>query len=395
MRVIKRDERIENFECGKISRAIEGATNGIIKISKNDLAYMACDIENILYNKYGSEVEVEKVHDEVIEYLKSQSDKYAKCNIEKSKIFASLYHNYNVYRKDRDRAREIKSELMKAVRHIGLADHSTDNGNVGGNFSAKLLGIASTTNKESNLSLMPKQLSRLHEVGDLYYHDLDSYNLTVNCLHIPSRMLSQGFNTGYGNIKAPERIETGAELICILIQSVQNDQYGGVAIPDLEKMLSPIIPKTRMEIRNQIKFINPDISDEDLKEKENTILDARIRQSMQGIVYNLNTMHSRAGSQVPFSSINLGLPSNEDAAKLTKSFLEEYDKGLGGHQCIFPNILFAVKDGINAKEGDPYYYLYQLACKVAATKMNPTFMFLDATFHKKYYDQGYRPATMG
>lgn len=117
---------------------------------------------------------------------------------------------------------------------------------------------------------------------------------------------------------------------------------------------------------------------------------------MQGIVYNLNTMHSRAGSQVPFSSINIGIPRCDDAALVCKVFLEEYEKGLGkGEQPIFPNIIFRVKDGVNKKPQDPYHYLFELACRVASKRMNPTFMNLDADFNKKYYDKGIVPATMG
>ena len=117
---------------------------------------------------------------------------------------------------------------------------------------------------------------------------------------------------------------------------------------------------------------------------------------MQGIVYNLNTMHSRAGSQVPFSSINLGIPHSRDAALVCEIFLKEYEKGLGkGEQPIFPNIIFRVKKGVNREIEDPYYYLYKLACEVASKRMNPTFMNIDADFNKKWYDQGIVPATMG
>ena len=117
---------------------------------------------------------------------------------------------------------------------------------------------------------------------------------------------------------------------------------------------------------------------------------------MQGIVFNLNTMHSRAGSQVPFSSINLGIPYTRDAALVCEAFLEEYEKGLGkGEQPIFPNIIFRVKEGVNREPKDPYHYLYQLACRVASKRMNPTFMNIDADFNKEFYDKGYMPATMG
>ena len=117
---------------------------------------------------------------------------------------------------------------------------------------------------------------------------------------------------------------------------------------------------------------------------------------MQGIIYNLNTMHSRAGSQVPFSSINIGIPRSEDAALVCEIFLLEYEKGLGkGEQPIFPNIIFRVKKGVNKNEEDPYYYLFSIACRVASKRMNPTFMNLDADFNKTYYDKGIIPATMG
>ncbi|MCF0228059.1 MAG: anaerobic ribonucleoside-triphosphate reductase, partial [Malacoplasma sp.] len=121
-----------------------------------------------------------------------------------------------------------------------------------------------------------------------------------------------------------------------------------------------------------------------------------VHQAMQGIVYNLNTMHSRAGSQVPFSSVNIGIPTSPDAALVCKAFLEEYIKGLGGgEQPIFPNIIFRVKAGVNRNPDDPYYSLFQLACKSASLRMNPTFMNIDADFNKMYYDQGVIPATMG
>ena len=127
-----------------------------------------------------------------------------------------------------------------------------------------------------------------------------------------------------------------------------------------------------------------------------TKLISRVHQAMQGIVFNLNTMHSRAGSQVPFSSLNIGIPDSPDAALVCQAFLEEYEKGLGKHeQPIFPNIIFRVKEGINREESDPYYYLFKLACRTAASRMNPTFMNIDADFNLDYYNKGILPATMG
>jgi len=132
------------------------------------------------------------------------------------------------------------------------------------------------------------------------------------------------------------------------------------------------------------------------KDKLDRKVRKKTRQAMQGICYNLNTMHSRAGSQVPFSSVNLGLPLDDDAALVCELFLEEFDKGMGkGSPLIFPNVVFTVKDGVNRKEGDPYYYLYKLACKVASKKMNPTFLNIDADFNLEYYNKGIVAQTMG
>ncbi len=242
---------------------------------------------------------------------------------------------------------------------------------------------------------MPKNLSKAHENGDLYYHDLDSYNLSINCLHIPTRqVLERGFNTGYGYIRPPKRIESAAELSCILLQSTQNDMFGGQSHPNFDNDLSIYVDRTRQEIIKE--YLDLGIPEENAKEFAEKKLLKVLHQSMQGIIYNLNTMHSRAGSQVPFSSINIGIPENEDASLICEVFLLEYEKGLGNsEQPIFPNIIFRVKEGVNRNKEDKYYYLFRLACRVASKRMNPTFMNIDSSFNKKIYDQGIIPSTMG
>ena len=170
--------------------------------------------------------------------------------------------------------------------------------------------------------------------------------------------------------------------------------FGGQSHPDFDNDMAEFVEPTREEIRKEL--MNLGIEDEKLEKLVEEKLKSRVHQAMQGIVYNLNTMHSRAGSQVPFSSINLGIPNSKDAALVCEIFLKEYEKGLGkGEQPIFPNIIFRVKEGVNRELEDPYYYLYKLACGVAAKRMNPTFMNIDADFNKEYYDKGYMPATMG
>ena len=380
--VVKRDGREVEFNTDKIRNAIKKASNEVGE-SLKESEVLIC-IQRVI--KYIEESQKEKVSVEEVQNLveKALVDS-GHTNIEKA---------YSAYRRERTRVRDIKSDLMKVIKKIGV-ETDRDNANVGNNFSSKLLRIASESNKWHNLYNMPKHLAKAHELGELYFHDLDSYNLTTNCLHIPTgEVLSRGFNTGYGTIKAPKRIETAAELSCILLQSTQNDMFGGQSHPDFDNDMAQFIEPTRNEIREELLELGIEEKRlDDLVEKK---LRSRIHQAMQGVVYNLNTMHSRAGSQVPFSSINLGIPNSKDAALVCEIFLKEYEKGLGkGEQPIFPNIIFRVKEGVNREPNDPYYYLFKIACEVASRRMNPTFMNIDADFNKEYYDKGYIPATMG
>lgn len=378
--IIKRDGKIEKLQLAKIIKALE-------KCDKNNMldlktkANILEDIVRMIDTRSKDFITVEEIQDIVEESFQKNNQ------IEIGKAYSN-------YRKERTRVRMIKTDLMNSIEKIGM-ETDRDNANVGNNFSSKLLRIASETNKWFNLATMPKELSKLHENGDLYYHDLDSYNLTVNCLHIPTKeVLKNGFNTGYGFIRPPKRIESAAELSCILLQSTQNDMFGGQSHPNFDNDLSLYVEMTRKKIKKE--YIKIGVPKHDLNKEVEKKVNECISQSMQGIVYNLNTMHSRAGSQVPFSSVNIGIPFNKDSALICESFLIEYEKGLGkSEQPIFPNIIFRVKDGVNKKPSDPYYYLFELACRVASKRMNPTFMNIDSDFNKEYYDKGYMPATMG
>ena len=547
MKIIKRDGTINNFEVDKIKNAISKACQEIGKdMSDSEILNIVMNVVSNI-NSYMEENKLTEINVEQIQ-------DFVEKNLSDYKDILIAYKNY---RRERNRIRDTKTDIMKTVKAIGV-ETDRDNANVGNNFSAKLLRIASESNKWTQTSsVIPKEMAKLHENGDLYFHDLDSYNLTTNCigedeylllrdntngqnswkkfselnkyfteenkvnntnnnvetvrvnnistlgrlgftniryisrrklnenekmyklntrrnkgiyctgehkipvirdgkevlleakqimkgnklllakniisankdseeiiridiidgyngyvydletdehwfsvndyivhncLHVPTRkMLTEGFNTGYGTINRPQRIESAAELSCILLQASQNDCFGGQSHPNFDNDMGLFVEPTRQEIKNEYLSLGID-NDEKVEEK----VEKRIHQAMQAVVYNLNSMHSRAGSQVPFSSVNIGIPESKDAALVCKVFLEEYNKGLGnGEQPIFPNIIFRVKDGVNAKEGDPYYYLYELACKVAAKHMNPTFMNINADFNKEYYDKGYIPATMG
>ena len=381
--IIKRDNRIVEFNPHKIRDAIVAATiYNQFNLSQDQIDEIYKNVIKKIKEIQLESVAVEQIQDLVVETIHE-------CGHHK---LADLYQKY---REQRTRIRENKSDLMKKIIAIGI-ETDRDNANVGNNFSAKLLRIASEANKWHVLnSVLPEKLAKLHENGDVYIHDLDSYNLTLNCLHLPtSKLLKYGFNTGYGAINSPHSIGVAAELICIMLQASQNDMFGGQSHPNFDNDLAPYVNITREKIRKQIleEGAEPNKIEEIVKRRTKMAVD----QAMQAIVFNLNTMHSRAGSQVPFSSLNIGIPFSDDAALVCQCFLEQYIKGLGnGEQPIFPNIIFRVKDGINKKPGDKYYYLFQLACKSTSLRMNPTFMNIDADFNKEYYDKGILPATMG
>ncbi|WP_234123091.1 anaerobic ribonucleoside-triphosphate reductase [Clostridium hydrogenum] len=382
LNVVKRDGREVQFNSSKIRAAIKGASDEIgFNIKESDLLNLTQIVIEKLETQKVARISVEEVQN-LVQSTLLEND------------FKEIGKAYFNYRNERTKVRDLKSDLMKVIEQIGV-ETDRDNANVGNNYSSKLLRIASESNKWHNLAVMPKKISKAHENGDIYLHDLDSYNLTTNCLHIPTKeVLLRGFNTGYGYIRKPMKIESAAELSCILLQSTQNDMFGGQSHPDFDNDMAPFIEASRQSIRQE--FLEFGISEANVDEFTEKKLRKSVEQAMQGIVYNLNTMHSRAGSQVPFSSINIGIPNTPDAALVCEVFLKEYEKGLGkGEQPIFPNIIFRVKSGVNREKEDPYYYLFELACRVAAKRMNPTFMNIDAEFNKKYYEQGYMPATMG
>ena len=381
--VIKRDNRRVLFNKDKIQSAIiKSSENNQVDLSIKEVKKIVDLVVKKITDTKLESIAVEQIQDMVVDSLYELG-------------YSLLAKMYQSYREERTRIRESKSDLMKKIISIGI-ETDRDNANVGNNFSAKLLRIASEANKWHILNvILPPRLAKLHENGDVYIHDLDSYNLTVNCLHLPTgKILARGFNTGYGSINPPKHIEVAAELTCILLQSTQNDMFGGQSHCNFDNDLAPYVALTRNSIRKSL--IENNIALDRIDELTEAQTNRRVHQAMQAVVYNLNTMHSRAGSQVPFSSLNIGIPKSKDAALVCQAFLEEYAKGMGqGEQPIFPNIIFRVKSGVNREEDSPYHYLFKLACEVAGQRMNPTFMNIDADFNKEYYDKGYMPATMG
>ena len=270
LHVVKRDGREVVFNKDKINNAIKRASKEISKkLDNNEIVNITEKVYCAINRLEKNSINVEEIQNLIEEILLEEG-------------YNEIQRAYSIYRLDRTRVRETKSDLMKAINRIGV-ETDRDNANVGNNFSSKLLRIASESNKWHNLANMPKHLAKAHENGELYFHDLDSYNLTINCLHIPTKqLLEKGFNTGYGTITTPKRIETAAELSCILLQSSQNDMFGGQAHPDFDNDMSIFIEPTRKEIRNDL--IDLGIEEDRIEKLVEEKLKLRVHQAMQGIV---------------------------------------------------------------------------------------------------------------
>jgi len=346
----KRDGREVPFDDTKITDAIFKAARAVGGEDRETAVALTLEVLRMLKQKYnGGIFGVEDVQDIVEKVL-----------IEKG--HARTAKAYILYRDKRTRLREAKSELMDVVEDI-IEETDRDNANVGNSPSAKMLQIASAASRKFYLTrLLDEDFSLAHSRGDIHIHDLDFYATTCNCLQIPlDRLLKEGFNTGHGYIRPPKRPASATALAAIILQSSQNDMFGGQSFPFFDTQMAPFI----------------DGVDED-----------EVYQAMEALVYNLNSMHSRAGSQVPFSSINLGTDTSEAGRKVTRNFLLAYEAGLGrGENPIFPNVIFRVKKGVNFDPQDPNYDLFKLALRVASKRLNPTFSFMDSSFNKEYGDQ--------
>lgn len=343
----KRDGRIVKFDKSKISEAIFKAA----KVVDGDDRDLAVELANVVvcYLKQYQPIEIPSVEE--------VQDAVEKVLIERG--HAKTAKAYILYRDRRTRMREARSELMDIVEDI-LVETSRENANVGNSPSAKMLQIASAASRQYYLTrLIPEDIAQAHQSGDIHIHDLDFYGKTLTCVQIPlGKLLTNGFNTGHGYIRPPKRPASVTALAAIILQSSQNDMHGGQSFASFDHDIAPFIAGSS---------------------------EFDVFQSMEALIYNLNSMHSRAGAQVPFSSINLGCDLSPEGRMVTKTLLEAYEKGLGrGETPIFPNIIFRLKKGINFDPKDPNYDLFQLAMRVSSQRMNPTFSFMDASFNQPY-----------
>lgn len=285
------------------------------------------------------------------------------------------------------------------------SDLKRDNANINGDSPmGAMLQYGANTAKEYNLSyLVRPEIAELHRDGWIHIHDLDFYAWTTTCTQIELRKLfKDGFNTGHGHLRAPKSIGSYAALAAIAIQSNQNDQHGGQSVVDFDYAMAEGVRYTYEKYLKEARNIANDICGDDGGIGHGARIELWIKdyamqkttrdtyQAMEGFVHNLNTMHSRAGAQVPFSSINYGTDTSWEGRLAIEQLLLATEAGLGhGETPIFPIQIFRVKEGVNYNPDDPNYDLFKLAMKVSAKRLFPNFAFIDAPFNLQYYKPGH------
>ena len=442
-KIIKRDGREAPFNIEKIANAIFKAAHAIggnDYDSALELAYKVAEEIEKEYDKTNKLPTVEHIQDTVEKVLMRAGH-------------ARTAKEYILYRAERTKIREMGTRLMKIYEDLTFvpakdSDMKRENANIDGDTAmGTMLRYGSEGSKQfCEMFILDPKHSRAHHDGDIHIHDLDFYSLfTTTCCQIDlDRLFAGGFSTGHGYLREPSNIASYSALACIAIQSNQNDQHGGQSIPNFDYAMAKGVEKTYRKFykANLVKYLemteqNINIKIEDvvenniknIKEKDNTepvlenkndyckfekagllnYFDAELIekaqrfaikyanketdratfQAMEALVHNLNTMNSRAGAQVPFSSLNYGLDTSPAGRLVIKNILLSLEAGMGnGETPIFPIHIFKVKEGKNYNKEDVNYDLFKLAIKISAKRLYPNFSFIDAPFNLKYYKEG-------
>jgi ribonucleoside-triphosphate reductase (formate) len=436
--IVKRDGREVEFNLEKVAKAIfkaASATGGrdyetSLKIAEKVMEYLERKLDKRTPT-------VEEIQDAVEKVLIETGH-------------ARTAKEFILYRADRTKTREMNTRLMKVFEDLTFKDAKDndikrENANIDGDTAmGTMLKYGSEGAKQfyEMFILNPKH-SKAHNDGDIHIHDLDFLTLTTTCCQIDiEKLFKGGFSTGHGYLREPNDIQSYSALACIAIQSNQNDQHGGQSIPNFDYAMSKGVSKTYVRLYKQnlikaIELLNDTLEAEawvkefferiecrneglpslECDEKylilENEFLKEKIKdegiikkvqeftsrmalketnrstyQAMEAFIHNLNTMHSRAGAQIPFSSINYGTDMSPEGRMVIKNVLLALESGLGnGETPIFPIHIFKIKEGINYNNDDKNYDLFKLACRVSAKRLFPNFSFLDAPFNLKYYKE--------
>ena len=436
--IIKRDGRRAPFQIEKIADAIFAAAQASGGRDYDMAMNLAQQVVQLLDNENMITLPtVEQIQDAVEKVLVKNGH-------------ARTAKKYILYRNERTRAREMNTRLMKVYEDLTFKsslenDIKRENANIDGDTAmGTMLKYGSEGAKQfCEMFILDTEHSRAHREGDIHIHDMDFYTLTTTCCQIDLlKLFEGGFSTGHGFLREPKDIRSYSALACIALQSNQNDQHGGQSVPNFDFALAPGVAKTfRRSYRDNLAkaldlHAGIDLSEElarrlleeaeaasglqpcydgkngfdqamlerltdavgDSAEKvlaftrKYAVKGARSAtyQAMEALVHNLNTMHSRAGAQVPFTSLNYGTDTSAEGRLVSECLLQATEAGLGnGETSIFPIHIFKVKEGVNYNPGDPNYDLFQLAIKVSAKRLFPNFSFLDAPYNKQYYKEGH------
>ena len=431
------------FDIKKISSAIHKANDAAMVEAISPLEFEKLVTEIVESIPHGQIPNVEQIQDLVEEKLIEHG--YAKT----AKAYILYRAEHTKVRKTEADLVNIYRELT--FTSAADADIKRENANIDADTSmGTMLKYGSEgANYFVDNYILPKDIAAAHINGDIHIHDKDFYMLTETCCQIDLlKLFHDGFSTGHGFIRQPKSIATYASLACIAIQANQNEMHGGQAVPNFDYAMAEGVACTfRKEyydavqryfwleydcenvlgepFRNALKAAMPERinmsnidsyeeafvqwvmkegagwmevvpKEEDIRRCHKTSIriamketDLATYQAMESLVHNLNTMNSRAGAQVPFSSINYGTCTSPEARMAMKNLLKVTDVGLGnGETAIFPVQIFKVKEGINYNPGDPNYDLFRLAIKVSAKRLFPNFSFIDAPFNLPYYKEG-------
>lgn len=395
VRVIKRDGRIVGFDRQRIANAISKAMKEC-GVENNEVAdAISLDITEQMKNKDTWEVD-------------------AIQNLVENKLMVSnmpdVARAYIIYRDKRDKARnsnsdQVISDIIAAKRNDVTRENANSDSTTPAGMMAK---ISSERSKEYVDSYLLSSEAKEYVVNNLIHiHDKDYYpTRSLTCIQHPmDKLLSHGFIAGHGESRPAKRIETANILCVISLEVLQNLMHGGQAIPAFDFYLAPYVRKTYQEEIKKFEPIFGDLSElydapiteyefvetkasmstlsADLKQLAINQTVNRVHQAMEAFVHNMNTIHSRAGNQVVFSSINFGTDTSAEGRCIIREILHATYEGVGnGSTAIFPISIMKLKDGVNKKPSDPNYDLYQLALKVTAKRFFPNFLNLDTTFNK-------------
>ncbi|MEY8459820.1 anaerobic ribonucleoside triphosphate reductase [Eggerthellaceae bacterium 24-137] len=436
--IIKRDGRTAEFHPQKIADAVEKSFQACAAMQDRATAEQiaATVVEKLESGAIEGTPTVEGVQDLVEETL-----------IEAG--FVQTAKAYILYRAERSRVRDVNSRLIQTLKDITFSkaadsDMKRENANIDADTAmGTMLKYGSESAKQFyEMCVIDPRYAKAHREGDIHIHDMDFYTLTTTCCQIELRKLFKGgFSTGHGVLREPNDISSYAALACIAIQSNQNDQHGGQSVCDFDYGLAVGVRKTfrrlfKKHIAEGIDLLTDIADDRDFA--ENTLArieaetgaiaslemdpsfraavvsalaeagadeatadrivayaeknasrdtDRQTFQAMEALVHNLNTMHSRAGAQTPFSSVNYGMDTSPEGRMVIKNMLLATEEGLGsGETPIFPVQIFRVKEGVNYNPEDPNYDLFKLAMHCSAKRLFPNFSFLDAPFNAQYYN---------